>query len=97
MPTCDRTYIAASMDCFAWAWPMAPPATPALPATACSKFEREVRRRKLKLDDQKQLVESAALRTWAEKHRFRAYIPTELLAAWRLPVPKARVPDIALD
>ncbi len=64
---------------------------------ACSKFEREVRRHKLNLDDQKSLLESATLRTWAEKHRFRAYIPSELLAAWRLPVPEARVPDIALD
>ncbi len=64
---------------------------------ACSKFEREVRRRKLKLDDQKSLLESVPLRTWAEKHRFRAYIPSELLTAWRLPVPEARVPDIALD
>jgi hypothetical protein len=39
------------------------------PARA-SKFEREVRRRKLNLDDQKSLLESAPLRTWAEKHRF---------------------------
>jgi hypothetical protein len=57
-----------------------------------SKFECEVRRRKLKLDDQKSLVNCVPLKTWAEKNRFRAYIPTELLSAWRLPVPEARVP-----
>ncbi|MBZ5652696.1 MAG: hypothetical protein LAO18_19685 [Acidobacteriia bacterium] len=62
-----------------------------------SKFEREVRRRRLKLDDQESLVNCAPLKAWVEKHRFRAYVPTELLTAWRLSVPEARVPDIALD
>ncbi len=68
------------------------------PARA-SKFEREVRRRKLKLDDQKSLLESAPLRTWAERHRFRHYVPSELLEGWHLPVPEARIPndDRALD
>ncbi len=63
----------------------------------CSKFEREVRRRKLKLDDQKSLLESRPLRMWAEKHRFRDYIPSELLAAWRLPVPEAKLPNDVVD
>ncbi|MGZ4731002.1 MAG: hypothetical protein ACXVZH_02545 [Terriglobales bacterium] len=64
---------------------------------AGSKFEREVKRRKLTLDDQESLLASAALRRWAERHRFRHFIPEQLLTAWHLPVPEARVPDIALD
>jgi hypothetical protein len=41
---------------------------------ACSKFEREVRRRKLKLDDQKSLLESAPLsseKLTDRKHKLR--------------------------
>jgi hypothetical protein len=62
-----------------------------------SKFEREVRRCKLKLDDQKSLVNCAPLKAWVEKHRLRYYVPTELLTAWRLPVTEARIHDIPLD
>ena len=60
------------------------------PPTA-SKFEREVRRRKLKLDDQNSLVNCAPLKMWAAANRFRVYIPEQLLAAWRLPVPESRI------
>ena len=61
------------------------------PPTA-SRFEREVRRRKLKLDDQNSLVNCAPLKMWAAANRFRVYIPEQLLAAWRLPVTEAAYP-----
>ena len=51
-----------------------------------SQFGREVRRRKLKLDDQNSLVNCAPLKLWAKTHRHHNYVPEWLLSAWPMPV-----------